>query len=158
MSRPQVVTHVAEWQGWCTPCQSAERPLVLTRSGPGGLGSWLAGHGDDDRLLLLTCRVCGDWQVVPPREQDDPEVVLVGEPDLEEVAPLLAPDLTPVATRFAAGLHALVAARTAAVAVPAPREGARPALRVVRGGADPASLALPSTDRLVLVALAAASA
>lgn len=70
------VTRIAGWAGWCTPCEREDRPLVLTRSGPGGLRAWLAGLCDDDRLLLLTCRVCGSWQFVPAREEDDPEVVL----------------------------------------------------------------------------------
>lgn len=69
------VSRVADWAGWCSPCQREDRPLVLTRSGPGGLRAWMAGLGDDDRLLLLTCRVCGGWQLVPAREEDDPEVV-----------------------------------------------------------------------------------
>ena len=207
MHRPQVVRHVARWQGWCTPCQSEQRPLVLTRSGPGGVRSWLAGLDDDDRTLLLTCVVCGDWQVVPAREEDDPEVLLVeDEPVLEvaaevvpvqvavEVAPLVVEPavveptvvepaaalvVEPAATdvraalsalsltaaanderaavtaRLGTGLSALLTARTAAAALPAPREAVRPALRVVRGGADPASVALPSSDPLSLVHLAA---
>ncbi|MCW2681181.1 MAG: hypothetical protein JWM62_2582, partial [Frankiales bacterium] len=76
-SKKQVrVSRVADWAGWCTPCESEDRPLVLTRTGPGGLTSWLAGLGDEDRFLLLTCNVCGHWQVVPACEEDDPEVVL----------------------------------------------------------------------------------
>lgn len=77
------VTRVADWAGWCSPCEREDRPLVLTRSGPGGLRAWLAGLGDDDRLLLLTCRVCGDWQHVPAREEDDPEIVLVEQLEAE---------------------------------------------------------------------------
>lgn len=75
------VTRIAGWPGWCTPCDREDRPLVLTRSGPGGVRAWLSGLGDDDRLLLLTCRVCGSWQFVPAREEDDPEVVLSDEPE-----------------------------------------------------------------------------
>ena len=70
------VTRVAAWAGWCTPCRREDSPLVLTRSGPSGVRAWFAGHGDEDRLLLLTCRVCGTGQVVPVREEDDPEVEL----------------------------------------------------------------------------------
>lgn len=77
------VRRIAEWPGWCSPCARDDRPLVLTRSGPGGVRAWLGGHGDEDRLLLLTCRVCGGWQLVPAREQDDPEVVLVEEVEAE---------------------------------------------------------------------------
>lgn len=76
MTASTKVTRVAGWTGWCTPCQREDRPLVLTRSGPSGLRAWLAGADDADRHLLLTCAVCGHWQVVPPREEDDPEVVV----------------------------------------------------------------------------------
>lgn len=79
------VSRVAIWAGWCSPCQREDRPLMLTRSGPGGLRSWLAGLSDEDRVLLLTCRVCGGWQFVPAREEDDPEVVCL-EDALEEIA------------------------------------------------------------------------
>ena len=71
------VSRVASWAGWCSPCGQEDRPLVLTRSGPGGTAAWLKGLGDDDRILLLTCRVCGEWQFVPAREEDDPEIFLV---------------------------------------------------------------------------------
>lgn len=84
------VTRVADWAGWCSPCEREDRPLVLTRSGPGGLRAWLTGLGDDDRVLLLTCRVCGEWQHVPAREQDDPEVVLVDDEVVEAVAAVVA--------------------------------------------------------------------
>lgn len=84
------VSRVADWSGWCSPCESEDRPLVLTRTGPAGPGAWLAGLGDDDRFLLLTCNVCGHWQVVPPREEDDPEVVLVDDEVLEAVHQVVA--------------------------------------------------------------------
>jgi hypothetical protein len=114
MSSSTKVGRVAGWAGWCSPCQREDRPLVLTRSGPGGLGSWLAGLGDDDRLLLLTCAVCGHWQVVPRREQDDPEVVLVDEVAVEAVtASLAAARAVEVVQPFA---------EAAVVALPAPRE------------------------------------
>lgn len=70
------VGRVASWDGFCLPCGQDDRPLVLTRSGASGLRAWVAGTGDDERTLLLTCRVCGQWQVVPLREEDDPEVVV----------------------------------------------------------------------------------
>jgi hypothetical protein len=79
MKRVWKVTRVACWDGWCSPCEREDRPLVLTRSGLTGVLPWLSGLGDDDRTLLLTCRVCGQWQVVPRREEDDPEVVLAEE-------------------------------------------------------------------------------
>ena len=86
MSRTYKVTRVAGWDGWCSPCQREDRPLVVTRGGPAGPLSWLAGLGDDDRCLLLTCRVCGEWQYVPAREQDDPEIVLVDDVDEQVLA------------------------------------------------------------------------
>ena len=85
------VRRIATWAGWCSPCESGDRPLVLTRTGPGGLRAWLSGLGDDDRFLLLTCNLCGDWQLVPPREQDDPEVVLVEDEVHEAVAAVVIP-------------------------------------------------------------------
>lgn len=88
------VTRVAGWDGWCTPCQSEDRPLVLTRSGPAGLRAWWDG-ADDGGHLLLTCGVCGHWQVVPAREQDDPEVVITEVPPVVEApTPPLTIDLT----------------------------------------------------------------
>ncbi len=86
MSRTYKVSRVAGWDGWCSPCQRDDRPLVVTRGGPAGPLSWLAGLGDDDRCLLLTCRVCGEWQYVPAREQDDPEIVLVDDVDEQVLA------------------------------------------------------------------------
>lgn len=74
------VSRVADWAGWCSPCESEDRPLVLTRTGPAGSLAWLAGLSDDDRFLLLTCNVCGHWQLVPANEEDDPEVVLTEDP------------------------------------------------------------------------------
>lgn len=79
------VGRVASWDGFCLPCGRDDRPLVLTRSGAAGLRAWLAGIGDDERTLLLTCRVCGEWQVVPLREEDDPEVVVTAEPAVAAV-------------------------------------------------------------------------
>lgn len=84
------VNRVADWAGWCSPCGAEDRPLVLTRSGPGGLQSWLNGLSDEDRILLLTCRVCGDWQFVPAREEDDPEIVLAEDDVTPEVREVVA--------------------------------------------------------------------
>ena len=64
---------VAEWSGWCGAC-TAERPLVLTRTGPRSLRAWLRASSTAQELLTLTCRLCGVGAVVP-REDDDPEVV-----------------------------------------------------------------------------------
>jgi hypothetical protein len=85
MKQVMKVAVVASWDGWCSPCEREDRPLVLTRSGPAGLLAWLTGHGDDDRCLLLTCRVCGQWQVVPRSEEDDPEVLVLEEDVVEPV-------------------------------------------------------------------------
>ena len=65
---------VAEWTGWCGSC-TAERPLVLTRSGGQGLRAWLTARSAPDELLVLTCRLCGVGGPVPS-EEDDPEVLL----------------------------------------------------------------------------------
>jgi hypothetical protein len=68
---------VAEWTGWCGSC-TAERPLVLTRSGGQGLRAWLTARSAPDELLVLTCRLCGVGGAVPS-EEDDPEVLLEDE-------------------------------------------------------------------------------
>lgn len=117
------VAQVASWDGWCSPCEREDRPLVLTRSGPSGLLAWLAGLGDDDRILLLTCRVCGRWQVVPRREEDDPEVVLVDEAAVEAVARIVA---------AAQVVAAPVEPAAAPAPVPAPRTEPTPAVRPER--------------------------
>lgn len=106
------VGRVAAWDGWCTPCGRPDRPLVLTRSGPSGLRAWLAGFDDEDRCLLLTCRACGSWQVVPLHEADDPEVVVVDDVPAAPVRPLVACAAAPVRLDVVPG-------RTAAVAVSA---------------------------------------
>lgn len=85
MEQAWAVRRVAAWEGWCSPCGRGDRPLVLTRSGASGPRAWLNGLGDEDRCLVLTCRVCGQWQVVPHREEDDPETVLVEEVLVEDV-------------------------------------------------------------------------
>lgn len=126
------VSRVADWAGWCSPCGSEDRPLVLTRSGPGGVHSWLSGLSDEDRILLLTCRVCGEWQFVPAREEDDPEIVL--EEDEE------------VAAEVREVVSAIVAeARSATAAAPAPRRVVADEDRVydARATAEPA-LVLPA--------------
>jgi hypothetical protein len=66
---------LARWNGWCDPCET-ERPLLLTETGELGLRAWLRGVGPEDRSLLLTCAVCGEWQDVPFDEEDDPVVVV----------------------------------------------------------------------------------
>lgn len=109
------VSRVADWAGWCSPCGSEDRPLVLTRSGPGGVHSWLGGLSDEDRILLLTCRVCGEWQFVPAREEDDPEIVL------EEDEPV-RPEVREVVSAIVAEARSVAAAAPAPVVqAPAPR-------------------------------------
>jgi hypothetical protein len=66
------VKRLARWTGWCDPCET-ERPLVLTEAGERGLRAWLRGVGHEDRSLKLTCCCCGEWQEVPPAEDDLPE-------------------------------------------------------------------------------------
>ena len=110
------VRHVASWDGWCSPCTRPDRPLVLTRSGPFGLRAWLTGAGDDERCLLLTCRVCGQWQVVPRREEDDPQVV-VEEQAQEAVAEALAAAQSAVPAQAAVG-EVVAAAQPAVAAQP----------------------------------------
>ena len=80
---------VAEWSGWCGAC-SAERPLVLTRTGPRSLRAWLRGYSSAQDLLTLTCRLCGVGDIVP-REDEDPEVLLTDRPGRvpSDVAPEL---------------------------------------------------------------------
>lgn len=121
------VGRVASWDGFCLPCDRDDRPLVLTRSGATGLRAWLAGIDDDERALVLTCRVCGEWQDVPRLEEDDPEVVVPFEhvPDPETPVDLARVDLgaRPAATATAVR-PVLTAARLDAlqsIAVPAPR-------------------------------------
>lgn len=145
------VSRVADWAGWCSPCGSEDRPLVLTRSGPGGVHSWLSGLSDDDRILLLTCRVCGEWQLVPAREEEDPEIVLEEDeevtPEVREVVAAVVAEALPEPRRaverivtvpeseavtipafspeaVAAAAQVLAAAR-ATLAVPAPRAAER---------------------------------
>lgn len=89
MSKTMRVSRIADWAGWCSPCEREDRPLVLTRSGRLGVASWLAGVSDEDRILLLTCRVCGSWQYVPLHEEDDPEIVLVEDDVFESVAEIV---------------------------------------------------------------------
>ena len=73
------VKAIAGWDGWCDPCGTA-RPLVLTEAGPRGLRAWLRGVSWEDRSLGLYCRVCGEHQVVPLHEEDDPVVIAPPSP------------------------------------------------------------------------------
>lgn len=75
------VKAIAGWTGWCDPC-GTERPLSLTETGPRGLLAWLRGVSWEDRELGLYCRCCGQHQVVPLHEAEDPEVVVVARLDL----------------------------------------------------------------------------
>lgn len=110
------VSRVADWAGWCSPCGSEDRPLVLTRSGPGGVHSWLSGLSDEDRILLLTCRVCGEWQFVPAREEDDPEILLEEDEDV-------TPEVREVVSAIVAEARS-AAAQAPAPLAPAPRQAA----------------------------------
>ena len=133
------VGRVASWDGYCLPCGREDRPLVLTRSGATGLRAWVAGIGDDDRTLLLTCRVCGEWQIVPLREEDDPETAV------EEV---LAAPVAPVV----AVVRPAAAPVSAAVRLPSPRTAPAavviPALELVLLPlrSAPTQPAVPSSD------------
>ena len=130
------VKRVASWTGWCDPCET-ERPLVLTETGEHGIFAWLRGIGPEDRSLTLTCRVCGEWQLVPYDEADVDEAIEAPAP-----APLVA--VTPVGTR-----HVVVEKAWfrpyAIVPLPAPRartdEEVDRALELVAEGLDLITLA-----------------
>jgi hypothetical protein len=144
------VKAIASWDGWCDPC-GTERPLVLTEAGPRGLRAWLRGISWEDRSLGLYCRVCGEHQVVPLREEDDPVVVAPPSPLVVSLTrlgisavTLSRPVRRPVAT-------AAVTARTAEEAVVAP--SVVPAQRTVTQRPAVASVALPDAEtQLDLVA------
>ena len=123
---------LAAWDGWCDPCAS-ERPLVLVEIGPRGLRSWLHGVGSEDRTLSLTCRVCGQWQLVPQLEEDDEPVEAVAEapvtagsataessPDTV-ISPVLASALIPVRTAAFDETGRVVASTPVAESVARPR-------------------------------------
>ena len=146
------VGRVASWDGFCLPCGRDDRPLVLTRSGARGVRAWIAGIDDDERILLLTCQICGEWQVVPLLEQDDPEVVVVEdeEPAVQEVvaAATVAPMTRPAAAASVPRAVRLPVPRTAttgrtvALHAPAPLEDRLPSTQ-------------PSPDVAAVVAIAA---
>lgn len=105
---------------------------MLTRSGPGGVHSWLNGLSDEDRVLLLTCRVCGAWQFVPAREEDDPEILLEEDEEVtpevrEVVAAIVAEAVEPVLPVPALLLPAPRTAVERIVTVPGPDNQALPA-------------------------------
>ena len=141
------VGRVASWDGFCLPCGQDDRPLVLTRSGASGLRAWVAGTGDDERTLLLTCRVCGQWQVVPLREEDDPEVVVAEAAPVVvtaapvplprrapavRVAPLLLRSAPPLGSSPAPDPVAVAAARSVLAAARAAQSSGRPAATLAR--------------------------
>lgn len=70
------VVHVTRWTGFCLPCASEDRPLVLTWTGRRGLRAWLAGDTWSDGTLLLTCTTCGGTDPVgwAPEAEPEPEV------------------------------------------------------------------------------------
>ena len=150
------VGRVASWDGFCLPCGRDDRPLVLTRSGARGVRAWIAGIDDDERILLLTCQICGEWQVVPLLEQDDPEVVVVEdeEPAVQEVvaAATVAPMTRPAAAASVPRAVRLPVPRTAttgrtvALHAPAPLEDRLPSTQ-------PSTQ--PSPDVAAVVAIAA---
>ncbi len=80
---------VTRWDGFCLPCGSEERPLVLTWSGRKGLRAWLAGEGWHDGELRLTCACCGGVDVVG--WEDEPEQLLADEEPEEPEVPAHAP-------------------------------------------------------------------
>ena len=140
------VGRVTSWAGFCLPCGRDDRPLVLTRSGATGLRAWVTGISDDERTLLLACRVCGEWDVVPVREEDDPEVRLIEDDAVAVVAELVAAAVVPVPlsavpwesppTRLSPDDAAVAAARSVLSAARAgqqhtvtPRPSVRPARR-----------------------------
>ncbi len=71
---------LSSWDGYCGPCDEV-RPLALTERGVFGLRARRA--GTPERVLTLTCRICGQWQLVPRDERQDPEVVLPAEDAVE---------------------------------------------------------------------------
>lgn len=105
---------LAAWDGWCDPCET-ERPLALTEHGDRGLRAWMRGVGVEDRSLVLTCRVCGQWQSVPQLEEDDPEVVVAQR----EVPRILATALLPARRSIVVAMTP--PAKPAAITLPAPR-------------------------------------
>lgn len=94
---------IARWDGWCDPCET-ERPLLLTESGQRGLRAWLHGVGAEDRALILTCAVCGEWQAI---DHD--------EADLDE--PISYPTISPAALHRFGVRQIIVSQPTAPVAV-----------------------------------------
>lgn len=59
---------LSRWDGWCDPC-GTERPLLLTARGEFGPRAWLSGVEMEDRTLVLTCALCGEWQLCPWDEE-----------------------------------------------------------------------------------------
>jgi hypothetical protein len=135
VERTVKVTRVAEWTGWCGPCGRQDRPLVLTRSGPAGLWAWLSGVGDEDCSLQLTCRVCGQWQVVPRVA----EGAALAVPAPRQVRPVLQPVPVSMGSRGSLALARLVGA---------PRSPIERVSRLVRRSPQP-SASLSVDGRLV---------
>ncbi|MCU1693460.1 MAG: hypothetical protein JWM64_2551 [Frankiales bacterium] len=115
------VALVTRWDGFCLPCGSDARPLVLTWTGRRGLRAWLAGEGWHDGALRLTCVCCGGVDVVG--WEDEPEPVLAVEEAFAPVAVPLAP-AAPVTVVRVLDLDASVA--SVHELVPVPRTGAAP--------------------------------
>lgn len=82
---------VARWTGFCLPCHSEDRLLVLTWTGYRGARAWLSGDSWTDGELRLTCTACGGVDVVgwEPEVEDDSVVDLEAEVAQDEVAPAL---------------------------------------------------------------------
>lgn len=55
---------LSRWTGYCLPCDSAERPLVLVWSGPAALRTRLLGPPAGTGELRLTCGLCGGTDAV----------------------------------------------------------------------------------------------
>ena len=107
---------LAAWDGWCDPC-GTERPLALTEHGDHGLRAWMRGVGIEDRSLVLTCKVCGQWQQVPQLEEDDPVVVVAQT----EVPRILATALLPARRSIVVATKPMAEKKQAAITLPAPR-------------------------------------
>lgn len=125
------VAVLSRWTGFCLPCASDERPLVLTWTGLSGLRGWLGGASFTDGELRLTCACCGGVDVVGWEDEPDPIVVPVAEEPAAEPVTVVLPEPVVHVVRVldrAPGPLAL----QAVAAVPAPRQPNRAERRAAR--------------------------